>query len=479
MARFGRNRPKAVVPLADAVASSGRRDTQSGSLARALAGVERLGVTTPESYVVIADVFRHIVHTSLPPGHDPASLLRTAQRPVGIERAARARERLLAVPLEDEVERELDAAFRALSENAPWGIAVRASAVLTDQGFSRAAGLASTELPVFERAALGAAVRRAWARAASETTLQYLRGRKLRDVALAVVLQPVVPTLASLTLVTDSSTVTEPGSAEAGLGPSVRRLAVALAGLSTEDAELVDAEVSVFDSDGVVHSTRPLSQRAALVVKDHALAREPFREAGVQAPLLPRSRILELSEIARRLDPLGAHILRCAVPERGDVVVVDARPAHHFGYPTSGTAATLWSRAAVTDAPAEPLTLLSRQLMARPLLERARLSLGRNAPKASRPSKLQGLLSTIDGRPYVNLSRVLDADGEADAPDAISRIELADAQWTLGLVREPTFRISLARAGLRVAQLATEQRALADEVGRFERDADQQRRWLA
>src|SRR5262249_35818608 len=106
MARFGRNRPKAIVPLADAVASSGRRDTQSGSLARALAGVERLGVTTPESYVVIADVFRHIVHTSLPPGHDPASLLRTAQRPIGIERAARARERLLAVPLEDEVERE-------------------------------------------------------------------------------------------------------------------------------------------------------------------------------------------------------------------------------------------------------------------------------------------------------------------------------------------------------------------------------------
>src|SRR6516162_10203352 len=141
MVRFGRSRARAVVPLEGGALPSGRRDTQLGSLARALASVERLGGAVPKTFVVTADVFRHVVHTALPPGHDPASLVRTIRRPIGVERAARARERLLSIPLDAEVEREIDVAFDELMEESPWGLVVRARPVLSDQGVSRAAGL--------------------------------------------------------------------------------------------------------------------------------------------------------------------------------------------------------------------------------------------------------------------------------------------------------------------------------------------------
>ena len=83
MVRFGRSRARAVVPLEGAAPSSGRRDTQLGSLARVLASVERLGGSVPNTVVVTADIFRHVVNTALPPGHDPASLVRTIRRPIG------------------------------------------------------------------------------------------------------------------------------------------------------------------------------------------------------------------------------------------------------------------------------------------------------------------------------------------------------------------------------------------------------------
>src|SRR5581483_9519611 len=111
MVRFGRSRARGVAPLEGAALASGRRDTQLGSLARVLASVERLGGSVPKTVVVTADVFRNVVNTALPPGHDPASLVRTIRRPIGVERAARARERLLSIALDPEVERELDAAF--------------------------------------------------------------------------------------------------------------------------------------------------------------------------------------------------------------------------------------------------------------------------------------------------------------------------------------------------------------------------------
>jgi pyruvate,water dikinase len=66
-----------------------------------------------------------------------------------------------------------------------------------------------------------------------------------------------------------------------------------------------------------------------------------------------------------------------------------------------------------------------------------------------------------------------------DAVDPVTRMELASAQWVPDVAGAPVARTSLARAGIRIAQIATEQLALTDDVARFERDAERHRRWLA
>ncbi len=466
MVRFGRSRPRAVVPLADAGLAPGRRDTELGSLSRALAAVQRLGGAVPQTFVVTADVFRHVVNTALPPGHDPASLVRTIRRPIGVERAARARERLLAVPLDAEVEREIDGVFGELMEQSPWGVAVRASPLLHDQGMARAAGLSLTELPVKTRNDVGAAIRWAWARAASEVTLSHLRAQKMRDVAVAVVLQPVVAARATVTLVTDTRSPPEPKG-------EPRLMAIAHSGISVEGADPTSSELVVFDAQGREERRRPSLQDRELAVRERAIVAVP-RDAS--ARVLSEADVAELASLARRLEPLGPSVVHCVLAAEGEPVVVDVTPLQHDGHPGSGTTETLWVRTAVDEAPSLPLTPLSAHLLRQPLLARGRLASGERSPRQGR---LAGMLASVDGRPYLSLSSRRERDADRDPIDLIGHIELGSGQWTRALAREPAVRPSLARAGLRVAQIASEQKLLTDEVARFERDAEQQRRWLA
>jgi rifampicin phosphotransferase len=467
MAKFGRTHPRAVIPLTDLTNAIGRRDTQVGVLGRAMAAVDGLGVVVPETWVVVADLFRHVVGVALPAGHDPGSLLRLIQRPVGAERAARAREKLLTVVLENDIEREIDAAFRALGEAAPWGLAVRASPLLADEGVARAASLSHTELGVMNREDLGRAIRKIWAMAASESSLGYLRGRKYRDLSMAVLIQPVVVAHASAALVTDVRP-----SVSGEVSSKASRLVVAHQGLGNRGVDVARAQMIRFDEDGTEHGQRMATIGQRLVVKQGTLR---WVDA-VKAEPVSDSRISELAEIARRLDSLGPTELRCVIPPEGDVTIVDARAAYHSGYPGSGSAQTLWARAWAADVPAEPLTPLSRRLLARPTLERLQRTLGSRAPRAGR---LASAVTDIDGRIYVSLSPFFEEAPSNEFLDAKAQVELIGAQWAPELDRSPSPRASVARAVIRLAQIATEQRVLTDAVARFERDAEQERRWLA
>lgn len=467
MAKFGRTHPRAVIPLADLASTIGRRDTQVGVLGRAMATVDGLGVVIPETWVVVADLFRHVVGVALPAGHDPGSLLRLIQRPVGAERAARAREKLLTVVLDNDIEREIDAAFRALGEAAPWGLAVRASALLADEGVARAASLSHTELAVANREDLGHAIRKVWALAASESSLGYLRGRKYRDLSMAVLIQPVVVAHASAALVTD---VRPSVSGEASSHSS--RVLIAHQGLGHRGIDIARAQMVRFDEDGTQRGSRTTTFEQRLVVKQGTLRWVDT----VKAEPVNGTRVSELAEIARRLDSLGPSEIRCVVPPDGDVTIVDARASYHAGYPGSGSAQTLWARAWAADVPAEPLTPLSRRLLARPTLERLQRALGSRAPRAGR---LASAMTEVDGRVYVSLSPFFEEGPSNEFLDARAQVELIGAQWAPELDRSPSPRASVARAVIRLAQIATEQRVLTDAVTRFERDAEQERRWLA
>ena len=471
MVRFGRSRPRAVIPLGERM-SSGRRDSQLGVLARSLLAAERLGVVIPMTRIVVADVFRHVVQTLLPPGHDPGALVRIIHRPIGVEHAARARERLLSVSLDTELEREIDAAHGELAEVAPWGLAVRASALLADAGTARAAHLAGTELAVTSREELGLAIRRVWALAMSEASLRYLRARRIRDVSIAVVLQPVVAATASVTLVTDARFALPSETPTTAHGTNATRVVVARRGLDDGASDPAEAEILTLDTTGTKQLRAP-SQEERLEVRQGRL--EWTREPRV-ASVLAEERIAELGEIAHRLEPLGPSEVRCVIPERGEIHVVDVASFHHGGLAGSGTAQTLWARAAVGESPSGPLTPLSRDVLMTPAFERARRAFEDRAPPSRR---LGDVMSLVDGRPYLNISPVFDGDPRSALSDPIGRVETAGAQWSKDLWHANAGGTTLARAGLRMAQIAAEQRALLDEVARFERDAEQQRRWLA
>lgn len=467
MAKFGRTHPRAVLPLSDLASAIGRRDTQIGALARVLAAVDQLGAVVPETWVVAADLFRHVVSVALPAGHDPGSLLRLIQRPVGAERAARAREKLLTVVLDSDIEREIDAAFRALAEGAPWGLAVRASALLADEGVARAASLSHTELGITSREELGSAIRRVWALTATEASLAYLRGRRYRDLSMAVLIQPVVIAHATAALLTDARSFAPTESAG-----DPTRLVVAIQGLGHGGLDLVNAQVVQFDTAGRSLGCRPAALEKRLVVKQGALRTVDV----VNGDPVTNDRLRELAEIVRRLESLGPAELRCVIPPEGDVAVVDVRAAFHSGQAGSGSAQSLWSRAWASDVPAEPLTPLSRRLLVRPTLERLQRALGARAPRSSR---LASALAEVDGRIYVGLTPIFELGRPNEFIDARGQVELVAAQWGPELDKSPASRASLARAVLRFAQIATEQRVLADATARFEREAEQERRWLA
>jgi phosphoenolpyruvate synthase/pyruvate phosphate dikinase len=390
MARFGRSRTEAVLPLNEIAGTASRRETQVGVLGRTLATAHRLGTTVPESWVVVADVFRQVVHSALPPGHDPASLLRTIQRETGIERAARSRERLLSVVLDDNVEEEVDRAWHALSQVAPWGLAVRASAVVADQGIARAAGLSCTDMPLFTREDVAIAIRKAWAGAASEATLSYLKARRFRDVAVAVLVQPVVPAEASVILVTDERLFSD---AHPSANAFPRRLAIATSGLITDRVDLSTAEVVQFDEDGTTFSLRLPTSTRRLVVRDR---RFEWDSVPSGQRILDEDRLAELAELARSLESLGHPVVRCALPEGGAAVVVDVHPLAHLGFPGAGTTETLWARVAVGEAPPGPLTPLSRDLLTFSVLERVRSAEAARVRRPRRAGKLASVVTTVD-----------------------------------------------------------------------------------
>ena len=253
----------------------------------------------------------------------------------------------------------------------------------------------------------------------------------------------------------------------------LRYVAYAHAGLARDDADIVTSEVVVFDAEGNVEASRPPMQPTELRVRELALVTLPRSPS---AAILSADDIVKLGELAKKLESLGASIVRCLMTPDGEPCVVDVTPLEHDGQPGSGTPETLWVRAAVDEAPCAPLTPLSAQLLRQPLGLRGRLAAGRRAQKKAR---LAGTVASIHGRPYLSLATRLERDIERDPLDLIGHVELGSGQWTRALAREPSVRPSLARAGLRIAQIASEQKVLGDEVARFERDAEQQRRWLA
>lgn len=466
MARFWRNRGGRVLPLSDAVNDEG----QGGTVAAGLGVAERLGLPVPPTWVISAEVFRRIVRSDLPPGHDIATLMRIIERPKGRERAARARERLLGLELDPDLRDDLERLFEAFRKLGVQAIALRSSPTIPSASAARAAGLVRVRLGMETLEELEHAVRALWASTISEVTLGQLKAWRIRDFSVAIIVQPFVGAELSGSVFSDERTffpdrVTRPGGEH---GP----VRVAMAG-HVVDGDVtglrrLPAEVVRFESGG-----RVIERGRGAGSLRH---RDPAAPAAFDRQVMSDTVIDKLSELCAALEPEGPHEIGFRAGREGQVTVVDVWPAGGAGFPRGGDATTLWSRWGPSDAVPEVLTPLSRD-MARRLAETAVTAAVERA--GGRAKRVDEWVVPVRARCYLNVTALLDEAGHRFDGGPRPLVELAGGQWDGERLSSAVQPGSLARLGLRARRLAADRNRLAETVERFNRDAEQQRRWLA
>src|SRR4029077_5835492 len=180
------------------------------------------------------------------------------------------------------------------------------------------------------------AVRQVWASIASGRALAYLAAHGVRDVAMAVIIQRMVEASAAGVMFTRAPdrrarSVEEERIVNVGFGLG----APVANGVTTPDVLRIDARGRLVDAL-IAHKARSTVIRNGSVTEVDA--HDPDK------PALTRERIVELAEIATRLERLES--VAWDVESACDVDrtwVVQARPATGQGFPEGGQADTVWS----------------------------------------------------------------------------------------------------------------------------------------
>ncbi len=461
----------------------GARSSRFGGKAVMLADLAAQGVLVPPGWVIEAKTFQRFVDASLPRGHDVASLLKLAGSSEGTDRSARARDRILRMPLPAELSQSLVRLWSTTRSAAPWGLSVRSSATCEDARNSSLAGLATSLLGVHGLDALEDAVRQVWASIYLPRTLLYLQRWGTKSVAMAVLVMPVVRAKAAGVLFT---------SPPAGLaGPRWReeeRVVHATLGLGApivDGANVVDTYR--LDAEGAVIESVIAQKSTELVVEgEKLLAREVETERALAPALSPQS-LVELTRIARRLvaHEKEALDIEFAIDGSGPherVVVLQARPITGGLFPEGGDEETVWSRANVGEAlpgAATPLTWSVARGFSDLGFRAAFNALGCKVPKGVT------LVANVYGRFYLNLTAFMDIAGQVPglspraileqsggAPDGIiDRLEAKASQ-----VSKRGFFV---RAPLTLPSLLARQLRLEREVTAWETEAETRRRRLS
>ena len=255
---------------------------RAGGKAATLGRLIREGFPVPRGWVIDARHFSRLVDERLPKGHDLGSLIKLSGTQASIDRAGRARDRILSEPLPEELRAAIEALWAAVGPEAPWGLAVRSSATCEDTEETSMAGLAASVLGVRGAAAIGAAIRQVWASAFLPRALAYMAHSGARDVGMAVVLQVMVGADAAGVLFTGPPPGLEGDHWRAG-----ERLVNATLGLGAPVVEGAAASDSVrIGRGGAVVASLVAHKRRALVVGERGLEEAPVAEERGRAPAL-------------------------------------------------------------------------------------------------------------------------------------------------------------------------------------------------
>jgi phosphohistidine swiveling domain-containing protein len=453
-------------------------ERRNGADARAVGGkaarlvwLVRHGFDVPRAVILPAEAFAQALR-GLPSGVEPRALLRAASGRTGYVRVAEARQQILAAPLPQGLDAELDALWKELGDTSPWGLAVRSSATCEDGALVSMAGLAESVLGVRGPGALGEAVRQVWASLASGRALSYLAAHGVRDVGMGIVIQRMVEARAGGVMFTRA-----PDARVRGEGAGDERIinvglglgAPVVNGVTTPDLLRVAADGRLVESI-IAHKTR------ATVVRDGGI-----EDVDVEAPDLPAlgpDRVAQLSSVASRLEKLEAvawDVEFACDDER--TWVVQARPATGRGFPDGGTADTVWSSVNVGEALPGVATMFTWSVagaFSEAGFRRAFAALGCRVPKSAR------LVGNVHGRFYLNLTQFMRIAAQVPFLDPQTLVELGGG-WggeelkaqVLGVSRKRFY----ARLPITASRLLHEQVALDERVKTFEAFAERQ--WRA
>lgn len=444
----------------DARAASASR---VGGKASKLAWLVRHGFDVPPAWVVPARAFEAVVRT-LPPACEPRSLLRASSGRAVYARAAEARDAILAAELPARLAAELEALQRAEGDVSRWGFAVRSSATCEDGPIVSMAGLAESVLGVRDGASLVRAVKEVWASIASGRALEYLAARGVRDVAMAVVIQRMVPATAAGVM------FTRHGS---GAGRSAReRVVNAGLGLGSPVVDGVTTpDLLTFDEEGTV-TARTVAHKAWMLVVEHGgLVQTPTTSP--DAPALHDGHVRALASVARRLESLEDVAWDVEFACAGeDVFVVQARRVTGLGFPEGGDATTVWSNANVGEAlpgVATPLTWSVAGAYSEEGFRKAFGALGCSVPKHTR------LVGNVHGRFYLNLTQFMRIAAQVPWLDPRALVELGGGSGgdeLAGQVNHVSRKGFYARLPVTATRLLREQLRIDDQVTRFEMEAE-------
>ncbi len=456
-----------------------------GGKALSLVKLMQGGFPVPRAWVLEARHFKSLVEEHLPRGHDLASLIKLAGTKIGIERAARARDRILGERLPDGLRAALDALWEAAEPEAPWGLAVRSSATCEDSDETSLAGLATTVLGVRGPEALGAAIRQVWASAFLPRAITYFAYSNVRDVGMAVALQVMVRAEAAGVLFT-----APPAGLEGEHWREDERLVNATLGLGApvvEGAMPADS-VRIARDGGAVVASVIAEKRKALVVGERGLEEIDVPADRALAPALSPEALREIAGIAARLErsmsgPLDVEfaVEEATQPDARRVWVLQARPSRGEGFPEGGGPETVWSRSNVGEAlpgAASPLTWSVARAFSDRGFREAFAALGCRVPRSAR------LVGNIHGRFYLNLTAFMQIAAQVPllTPRALLGVSGGATEAAIAALERQTEDISkrgfYARLPLTAIKLLARQAGLSHEVAAFEGDAARARRAL-
>jgi phosphohistidine swiveling domain-containing protein len=454
-----------LVPLESLAKRRGGDDRRViGGKAARLAWLVRNGFDVPEAWILPEDAFAQALR-ELPPGCEPRFLLRAAGGRAGMTRAAEARQGILGAALPAGLPEELDQLWARVASRCPWGLAVRSSATCEDGALVSMAGLAESRLGVRGGEELVFAVRSVWASLASGRALAYLAAHGVRDVGMAVVVQRVVEAEAAGVMFTRSPDARTRGqriiNAGFGLGAPV------VDGVTTPDVLRVDER-------GRTVEAIIARKRRATVVGESGLTEVDI--AAPDRPALSEARVLELAEIALRLERLEATPwdveFACDVEKTW---IVQARPVTGRGFPNGGDEDTVWSTVNVGEAlpgVATPLTWSVAGAFSEAGFRSAFAALGCRVPKHAQ------LVGNVHGRFYLNLTEFMQIAAQVPGLDPRSLVDLGGGSGGDELamqVADVSRARFYARLPLTAARLLREQFSLDAEVSRFEAIAENAR----